>query len=302
MTFFIAFILFIALGTVLFAFGAAWLAPSSTLATRLHQLSGFTHGPSHSRTWQQRVEKTLTTAGKVAPKSASELSKTELFLTRAGFRDGRHVAMYFGVRVLCAAAAFGLLVVSSWGLRRPVLLVMVPLLAYLLPKLALFRMIRRRQNNIRLSLPDALDLLVICVEAGLGLDQAVTRVSQEVAFAHPALSEELQLVTLETKAGRPRPDALRNLALRTGVDDIRALVAVLVQTDRFGTSIAQALRVHSDSLRTERRQRAEEAAAKTTIKMVPVLVLCLFPAMFIVSIGPAAIALLREVRPMLLGQ
>jgi tight adherence protein C len=160
-------------------------------------------------------------------------------------------------------------------------------------------MIKRRQQRIRLSLPDALDLLVICVEAGLALDQALTRVSHEVAFAHPALSEELQLVTLETKAGRPRPDALRNLSLRTGVDDIRALVAVLVQTDRFGTSIAQALRVHSDSLRTERRQRAEEAAAKTTIKMVPVLVLCLFPAMFIVSIGPAAIQLLREVRPML---
>lgn len=302
MTLILTFVLFVALGTVLFAFGAAWLAPSSTIATRLNQLAGFAHGPARSRTWQQRVEKTLATAGKVAPKSASELSKTELFLTRAGFREGSHVAVYFGIRVLCAAGAFALLVLSSWGLRKPILLIAVPVLAYLLPKLALFRMIRRRQNTIRLSLPDALDLLVICVEAGLGLDQALTRVSQEVAFAHPALSEELQLVTLETKAGRPRPDALRNLSLRTGVDDIRALVAVLIQTDRFGTSVAQALRVHSDSLRTERRQRAEEAAAKTTIKMVPVLVLCLFPAMFIVSIGPAAIALLREVRPVLLGQ
>jgi tight adherence protein C len=160
-------------------------------------------------------------------------------------------------------------------------------------------LIKRRQTKIRLSLPDGLDLMVICVEAGLGLDQALTRVSQEIAFAHPALSEELQLVTLETRAGRPRADALRNIALRTGVDDIRALVAVLVQTDRFGTSIAQALRVHSDSLRTERRQRAEEAAAKTTIKMVPVLVLCLFPAMFIVSLGPAAIQVIRQVRPMI---
>jgi tight adherence protein C len=170
---------------------------------------------------------------------------------------------------------------------------------YLLPKLVLFRMIKRRQSRIRLSLPDALDLLVICVEAGLGLDQALKRVSDEIAFAHDDLSEELQLVTLEAKAGRTRPDALRNLAMRTGVDDVRALVAVLVQTDRFGTSIAQALRVHSDSLRTERRQRAEEAAAKTTIKMVPVLVLCLFPAMFIVSVGPAAIQVVRQLKPIL---
>jgi tight adherence protein C len=201
--------------------------------------------------------------------------------------------------VVSAVATFALLFFTGLGLRKPLLLLLLPLLAYVLPKIVLFRMIKHRQTNIKLSLPDALDLLVICVEAGLGLDQALTRVSHEVAFAHPALSEELQLVTLETRAGRPRGDALRNLVLRTGVDDIRALVAVLIQTDRFGTSIAQALRVHSDSLRTERRQRAEEAAAKTTIKMVPVLVLCLFPAMFIVSIGPVAIGVYREVRPLL---
>jgi tight adherence protein C len=238
-------------------------------------------------------------ASKVAPRSATELSKTELFLTRAGFRESRHLPVYFGIRVVSAVATFALLFFTGLGLRKPLLLLLLPLLAYVLPKIVLFRMIKHRQTNIKLSLPDALDLLVICVEAGLGLDQALTRVSHEVAFAHPALSEELQLVTLETRAGRPRGDALRNLVLRTGVDDIRALVAVLIQTDRFGTSIAQALRVHSDSLRTERRQRAEEAAAKTTIKMVPVLVLCLFPAMFIVSIGPVAIGVYREVRPLL---
>jgi tight adherence protein C len=142
-------------------------------------------------------------------------------------------------------------------------------------------------------------MLVICVEAGLGLDQGVKRVSEELSFAHHDLSDELELLGLETRAGRSRVDALRNLALRTAVDDVKSLVGVLVQTDRFGTSVAQALRVHSDGLRTERRQRAEEAAAKTTIKMVPVLVLCLFPAMFIVSLGPAAIQVIRNVRPML---
>jgi tight adherence protein C len=285
--------------TVLFAFGAAWLAPTSIIGTRLHQLAGFAHRQPKSNTWKEKMEKTLAQAGKVAPRSASELSKTELFLTRAGFREANHLPTYFGIRVIFATATFGLLFLTGWGLRKPLLLVLLPLVAYMLPKLLLFRMIKRRQTKIRLSLPDALDLLVICVEAGLGLDQALTRVSQEVAFAHADLSEELQLVTLETRAGRARGDALRNLALRTGVDDVRALVAVLIQTDRFGTSIAQALRVHSDSLRTERRQRAEEAAAKTTIKMVPVLVLCLFPAMFIVSLGPAAIQVIRHVKPML---
>lgn len=295
----ISLVLFITLSTVLFAFGAAWLAPSSTFSARLQQLAGFANPPSRAKSWKEKMEKTLAQAGKVAPRSAVELSKTELFLTRAGYRDSRHLGIYFGIRVVCAAAAFGLLFISGWGFRKPLLLVLLPLVAYLLPKFALFRLIKRRQTKIRLSLPDGLDLMVICVEAGLGLDQALTRVSQEIAFAHPALSEELQLVTLETRAGRPRADALRNIALRTGVDDIRALVAVLVQTDRFGTSIAQALRVHSDSLRTERRQRAEEAAAKTTIKMVPVLVLCLFPAMFIVSLGPAAIQVIRQVRPMI---
>ena len=146
-------------------------------------------------------------------------------------------------------------------------------------------------------MPDALDLTVICVEVGLALDQALMRVGEDLRHAHPDLSDEFHLVNLEMRAGKPRAEALRNLANRTGVDDIRALVAVLVQTDRFGTSVSTALRVHSDALRTERRQRAEEQAAKTTIKMVPVLVLFVFPSMFIVSIGPAAIQMIRILLP-----
>jgi tight adherence protein C len=298
MTALIAIVLFLAVGTVLFAFGAAWLAPGSAVAARLQQLAGRTPAP-RGKDWSERIEKTLVQASKVVPRSASELSKTELFLTRAGFREPRHVPMYFGIRALCAACVFLALSSSGLGFRKPILFLLLPLIGYLLPKFVLLRMVRGRQKRIRLSLPDALDLLVICVEAGLGLDQAIKRVSQELSFAHADLSDELQLLTLETRAGRSRVDALRNLALRTAVDDVKSLVGVLVQTDRFGTSVAQALRVHSDSLRTERRQRAEEAAAKTTIKMVPVLVLCLFPAMFIVSLGPAAIQVIRNVRPML---
>jgi tight adherence protein C len=169
---------------------------------------------------------------------------------------------------------------------------------YLLPGMALARMAKKRQHTIRLSLPDALDLLVVSVEAGLGLDQALQRVGEELAFAHKDLSDELRLVNLELRAGKARPDALRNLADRTGVDDLSSLVAMLVQTDKFGTSVAQSLRVHSDTLRTKRRQRAEEAAAKTGVKMVFPLVFCIFPAIWVVTIGPAAIKFVQVLFPL----
>ena len=146
---------------------------------------------------------------------------------------------------------------------------------------------------LRLALPDALDLLVICMEAGLGLDQALLYVGQELRIAHPELCEEFDLVNAEMHVGKTRMDALRSLATRTGVDDIQALVATLVQTDRFGTSVAQSLRIHSDDLRTKRRQRAEEMAAKTTIKMLVPLVFFIFPALFVVILGPAVISLIR---------
>ncbi|OLC23593.1 MAG: hypothetical protein AUH36_00305 [Chloroflexi bacterium 13_1_40CM_55_7] len=158
-------------------------------------------------------------------------------------------------------------------------------------------MIRDRQRRITLALPDALDLTVICVEAGLALDQALMRVGEDLHHAHPDLSDEFYLVNLEMRAGKPRVEALRNLIERTGVDDVRALVGTLVQTDRFGTSVAQALRVHSDSLRTERRQRAEEQAAKTTIKMIIPLVVFVLPSIIFVTLGPAVIELVRTLMP-----
>jgi tight adherence protein C len=147
--------------------------------------------------------------------------------------------------------------------------------------------VRKRQKAIQKALPDMLDLLVISVEAGLGLNQALVRVSEEMESLSSDISEELQIVNLEIRAGKPREEALRNMGDRTNVADVRQLIAMLIQTDRFGTSIAQALRVQADSLRTARRQRAEEAAAKTTIKMIFPLVLFIFPAMFVVILGPA---------------
>jgi tight adherence protein C len=168
---------------------------------------------------------------------------------------------------------------------------------YVIPGVWLARIAKRRQHRIRLGLPDVLDLLVVSVEAGLGLDQALQRVGEELAFAHPDLSDELKLINLELRAGKGRVDALRNLADRTGVDDIVSLVAMLVQTDKFGTSVAQSLRVHSETVRTKRRQRAEEAAAKTGVKMVFPLVFCIFPAVWVVTIGPAAIKFIQVLIP-----
>jgi tight adherence protein C len=202
----------------------------------------------------------------------------------------------------CALLAFAL--ASSPLVGRPNILValVVAALAYLLPSMALGRLAGRRQHRIRLSLADVLDLLVVSVEAGLGLDQALQRVGEELASTHKDLSDELRLVNLELRAGNGRSDALRHLADRTGVDDLSSLAAMLIQTDKFGTSVAQSLRVHSETLRTKRRQRAEEAAAKTGVKMVFPLVFCIFPAIWVVTIGPAAIKFVQVLFPLMQNQ
>ncbi|MGH9566466.1 MAG: type II secretion system F family protein, partial [Candidatus Angelobacter sp.] len=185
------------------------------------------------------------------------------------------------------------IVIAISGFNSLLLLVGVMAFGFFVPRIILKRLIRNRQMRIRLGLPDALDLTVICVEAGLALDQAMMRVGEDLHHAHPELSSELHLVNLEMRAGKPRTEALKNLVERTGVDDIRALVTTLIQTDRFGTSVAQGLRVHSDSLRTQRRQRAEEQAAKTSIKMVLPLALFILPSSIFVTLGPAFIQLLH---------
>ena len=293
----LAIFIFITVFAAIFAFGAATMAPASVLGARLRSLGWQRGGHEEKTAMKDRVEQVLDPLSKALPKSPSEVSATRALLMQAGYREQNHVTVYFGVRALLAIGALVMVLVTGLGISSPLFLIALPLGGYMLPKFQLKRLIRKRQFRIRLGLPDALDLTVICVEAGLGLDQALMRVGEDLQHAHPDLSNEFRLVNLELRAGKARAEALRNLSDRTGVDDMRALVAVLIQTDRFGTSIAQALRVHSDSLRTERRQRAEEQAAKTTIKMVPVLVLFVFPSMFIVSLGPAAIQLIRVLLP-----
>ena len=244
---------------------------------------------------KERLENTLASIGKLVSSSKSQSSKTQLLMLRAGYRSSEAVWAMRGVKVLMPVILVALVFFTGLFLLSPLLIFGAALLlGYLLPDIWLTWRIRARQHRLRLALPDGLDLLVICVEAGLGLDQALARVSQELRFAHPDLTEELQVVNLEMRVGKTRLEALRELSQRTGLDDIKALVAMLIQTDRFGTSVAQALRVHSDELRMKRRQRAEEMAAKTTVKMVPVLVFFIFPALMVVILGPAVIAIMRQ--------
>jgi tight adherence protein C len=283
-------VVFVTVVLVVFAFGAAAATPTSVLGSRLRALGGHqTQAPEKTALKvRERLEQALDPISKAIPLSAADVTRTRAWMIQAGLREPRHASYYFGSRLLLAALGLAGVVAFS-GFTSLSLLICVPALGFFIPRFFLKRMIKDRQQRITIALPDALDLTVICVEAGLALDQALMRVGKDLHHAHPDLSDEFHLVNLEMRAGKPRAEALRNLVDRTGVDDIKSLVGTLIQTDRFGTSVAQALRVHSDSLRTARRQRAEEQAAKTTIKMVPPLVLFILVPFLFVTIGPALI-------------
>ena len=293
----IATITFIATVIIVGALGYAFLPSESGITSRLSRMLGGPAPASESgfkERQQERIRESLASVGKlITPKTLS--SKSQLMLARAGFRSPEVIQAISGVRILLPFVFVAIVYFSGLYRYSPTVIFIVAAAGgYVLPELWLSRRIRRRQHKLQLAIPDGLDLLVICVEAGLGLDQALQRVSEELHITHPELSFELQLVTTEMRLGKTRMDALRDLGRRTGLDDIKALVAMLVQTERFGTSIAQSLRVHSDDLRMKRRQRAEEAAAKISVKMVPVLVLFIFPAMMIVTMGPAVLTIMRQ--------
>jgi tight adherence protein C len=281
-----------ALGSIVVAAVAYTMAPNpaAALERRLGEVTGATLRPAGEDVgFAKGLVGGLKRLGNIAPKSASETSKLQQRLVAAGYRNSEAIVVFFGLRIGISLTAFG--VFSTGIVVRPDLssAMIACLLGYVLPGMVLARRAKARQHRIQLGLADALDLLVVSVEAGLGLDQAILRVSDELTFAHPDLCGELRLINLELRAGKPRVEALHHLAERTGVEDIASLVAILVQTDKFGTSVAQSLRVHSDTVRTKRRQRAEEAAAKTGVKMVFPLVFCIFPAIWVVTLGPAII-------------
>ena len=288
-------LIFMVVAGALFAVGAAIFTRSAGIGARLNIALGteVEATPSGVHT-VDLLDRILSPLGKVLPQSAEDMSSVRLLLTQAGFREPVHQKIYYGLRIAFAVLLFVIAVATGLFAKNPLAALALPVLGFMGTQFVLKRMIKKRQDKVRLGLPDALDLALICVEAGLGLDQALDRVGAELRAAHPDLSDELMLLTLEMRAGKARSEALRNLGVRTGVDDVRAFVAVLIQTDRFGTSIGTALRVHSDALRVERRQRAEERAAKTTIKMIPALVLFIFPVMFFVILGPVVISLIRE--------
>jgi tight adherence protein C len=231
------------------------------------------------------------------PKSKAEVSVVRKRLVRAGYRSDGAVNSFYGAKVLVPVVLCMLVFVFAHG-DNVFLYISALGVGFLLPDFWLGNRIKKRQKRIRLGLPDVLDMMVICVEAGLGIDQATQRSAEELRKAQPAVCDELGIVVLEQHAGRPRSEAWKNFADRTNVDSVRNLVTVLVQSEQFGTSIAKTLRVHSEVLRTKRRQSVEEAAAKTTVKLVFPLVFFIFPSIFLVAIGPAVLMIIDSFKHM----
>jgi tight adherence protein C len=229
----------------------------------------------------------------VLPKSQQEVSVVKQRLIRAGYRKESTVRIFNGCKFVIPIMLAAVALVTGLGALSPFFVYSVCLgLGYLAPDFWLGRQIKKRQSRIRRGLPDVLDLLVICIEAGLSLDQGTVRTSEELAHAQPDMCDELRVVVLEQRAGRPRQDTWKHLADRTDVDCVRNLVSMLVQAEQFGTSIGKTLRTHSDTLRTQRIQQVEEQAAKTTIKLIFPLVFFIFPSLFLVTLGPAIIIMM----------
>jgi tight adherence protein C len=229
---------------------------------------------------------------RVVPKSQAETSVVQQRLIRAGYRKDSAISFFYGAKVVVPLALCFVVFFSGIGKGNPLFMYVAAAgLGYLAPDFWLGRRIKARQTAIRLGLPDVLDMLVICVEAGLGLDQATSKAAQELATAHPAICDELNIVALEQSAGRARSESWKHLAERTDVPTVRSLVSTLVQAEQYGTSVSKTLRTHSDTLRTQRIQQVEEMAAKTTVKLIFPLVLFIFPCLFLVTLGPAAIVM-----------
>ena len=280
----------------------------------------------------RRVKRVLNEPGPAAPRHAEELLNRMASATRplaklsvpdtgyessalrrrfmnAGIRTATAPMTYFGVKTVLALGLpvltfIGMTVarVQLQGTGILFLLLLASTVGYYLPNYALARLVKRRQLEIFENFPDALDLMTVCMEAGLGTEAALNKVAEDVVHKSPALSEELRLVNLELRAGAPRDRALRNLAMRTGVEEVEGFVTMIIQADRFGTSIAQSLRVHSETVRTRRRQKAEETAAKIPLKLLFPLIFCIFPALMLVIMGPAVIQMIRVVMPTMSGQ
>ncbi len=237
----------------------------------------------------------LTYLGGAMPRSQAESSVVQQRLVRAGYRNSSAVKFFYGTKILVPLLLVVAALASGFVSYSPFFAYVAAIgLGFLIPDFWLGRRIASRQMQIRLGLPDVLDVLVICIEAGLSMDQATARTADELRMAHPAVSDELDLVVLEQRAGRARSDSWKQFAERSDVESVRNLVSVLVQSETLGASVAKTLRIHSDALRSQRRQQVEEQAAKTTVKLVFPLVLLIFPSLFLVTLGPEAIIIAEQ--------
>jgi tight adherence protein C len=242
--------------------------------------------------------------GNIVPQSPKDVTVMQRRLIRAGIRNENALKILYGAKaafgvalpLLTAVAVSASAMDSTNGLAA---IIAAAAVGFFGPNEYVRRLASKRQKEISRGLANALDLLVVCVESGLGLDQAILQVSKELEHAHPEISEEFGFVNLELKAGKRRVDALRNLAERSGVDDLKKLVAVLIQADRFGTGVAQSLRAHSDFMRVQARQVAEEKAAKLGVKLIFPIFFCILPSLFVVTVGPVAVKIIRELVPMM---
>lgn len=274
------------------------------------QIGGVGSGDgSVSLTFKDKLSALLTRLGEAnKPSNATEVSTIRQELVTAGYRQAKAPIIFMGAKLLSGLSALVIAILLPGKLigyptltNQIVIYVGAASAGYFLPVLWLRQAISSRKEKLLEAFPDALDLMVVCVEAGLGLDAALNRVSSEIKFAHPVLADEFDLVSLELRSGLARVEALKNLSRRVDLDEVSSLVALLVQTDKFGTSVGQALRVHSDAMRVNRQLRAEEMAAKLPVKLLFPLVMFIFPSLFVVIIGPAAINIARTLMPSLGG-
>lgn len=244
-----------------------------------------------------RVAKFVEPFQRILPKSSAEVSVVQKRLIRAGYREKTWLNIFFGAKVLVPVLLCLLATATKlYSFGGFFVYVMAIGLGFLIPDFWLGNRIKARQTKLRLGLPDALDLIIICVEAGLGMDRAVLRTAEEMQLSQPELADELGLVSVEQRVGHHRADAWKNFADRTAVESIRALASILIQADKFGTSVGTTLRVHAETLRIRRRQDAEEQAAKTTVKLIFPLVLFIFPALFVVALGPSMILIMEDLK------
>lgn len=307
---FLALIFLATFGVAIWMLGRIGGNPTSRRLNRVLGGASESDNAASPQQWIDRVALATKSLAKLSlPDAGYETSALRRRFMNAGVRGASAPMAYFGLKTVLALGfpiiVFGALTASRsslQGLGLLSVLLVVSAFGYYLPNYVLEKAIQRRQREIFENFPDALDLMTVCMEAGLGTEAAMNKVAEDMIHKSPPLSDELRLVNLELRAGSSRERALRNLAMRTAVEEVEGFVAMINQADRFGTSIAQSLRVHSDTVRTRRRQKAEETAAKIPLKLLFPLIFCIFPALMLVIMGPAVIQMMRVVMPLMSGQ